>query len=133
MDEVKNTVVGQSPITAEGRNYQIDVLKMVMAVFVFFCHTVVLLDSPVRENLSERYDAFGWVSVHIFFVISGFLMMKSLSKRNYDQENAGRNTIRFVINKFKPIALPYWIANAMFMFMYIAYYIYIYIYTMKQK
>ncbi len=128
MDEVKDTVVGQSPITVEGRNYQIDVLKMIMAVFVFVNHTVIFLDLSVRENLEVRYSSFGWVSVHVFLIISGFLMMKSLSKRNYDQENAGRNTIRFIIDKFKPIALPYWIANAMFMFMYIAYYIYIYIY-----
>ncbi len=126
MDAVK-TAVSECPhqITKE-RNYQIDVLKMVMAVFVFICHTDDLLNSSVRESLDARYDSYGAVSVHIFFIISGFLMIKSLSKRNYDPENAGKNAVKFVVNKFKSIALPYWISNAMYIFMYISYYIYVY-------
>ncbi len=127
MDAVKNAVSECPPQAIKERNYQIDVLKMVMTILVFISHTFVFLNSPVKE-IVERYSAFGWVSVHVFFIISGFLMMKSLSKRNYDPENAGKNAVKFVVNRFKPIALPYWIANAMFAFMYITYYVYIHIY-----
>ncbi len=110
-----------------GRNYQIDFLKMAMSLFVFIDHTKIFFDSTMKENLEARYSSFGWVSVHVFFIISGFLMMKSLSKKNYDPENAGKHSIGFVLNKFRSVALPFWIANAMFMFMYIAYFLHIYI------
>ncbi len=60
-----------------GRNYQIDFLKMAMSFLVFIDHTKIFFDPTTKENLYMRYVAFGWVSVHVFFIISGFLMMKS--------------------------------------------------------
>lgn len=67
---------------------------------------------------------FSWMDVRSYvFLISGFLMVKSILKRHYDKEHAGKNAIVFVMGKFKQIALPFWISNAMMAFMQIAIYI----------
>lgn len=112
------------------RNYQIDVLKMIFTVMIFICHTSYFQPVNNEGNIDGLATAFhsilGWSAVMGFFMISGFLMVKSICKRNYGVDSAGKNSIRFVIDKFKPIALPFWVAGSMYLFCFVIY-IYIYI------
>ena len=114
----------QSKSGAPSRNYQIDALKMLLTILVFICHSYGFLPSGTNDIIIGKLYSFGWMSVQMFFMISGFLMVKSILKRNYDKKHAGKDAMGFVIGKFKAIALPFWISNAMFAFMLIAYYIY---------
>lgn len=90
------------------RNYQIDILKLALSIFVFLSHTNVFIDPNTSVRLPE---SLGWVSVHFFFMISGFLMIKSCSKINCFEGAAGKCAFEFVINKFKKISVSYWIAT----------------------
>lgn len=129
MNDVNALHSAQGKVDNSNRNYQIDVLKMFLIILVFVSHFVFFLPSETSDSIIAKYNALGWVSVQMFFLISGFLMVKSLLKKNYDKEHAGKNAISFVIGKFKPIALPFWISNAMIAFMQIVLYTYIYIST----
>lgn len=95
---------------SSGRNYEIDFLKLIFAVFVIICHTAIF----IKEN--TRIDALfcsylGWIGVWFFFIVSGFLMVESLSKKNLPADNAGKSSLKFVAGKFGGIAAPYLIAE----------------------
>ncbi len=60
------------------RNYQIDVLKFACAICVFFSHTLGFKEVEKGTSVHAYFDHLGWISVHIFFVISGFLMVKNV-------------------------------------------------------
>lgn len=67
------------------RNYQIDMLKLALAVLVLICHTQYFVDP--NSILHEKLDSLGNLSVHIFFIISGFLMVKGVGERNFNPDN----------------------------------------------
>ena len=106
------------------RYYQIDILKLLCALLVFFCHTRGFINSNDILSYQTYFENLGGISVHFFFIISGFLMVRSLDKKDYDGQNAGKYSFDFVINKFKKIGLYYIVALLMILFMQ-----YIYIYT----
>ncbi len=99
------------------RNHQIDFLKLICSFLIVICHSYLIGD----DNALLWFDRMGWVSVHIFFIISGFLMVKSVLKRKYEIKDAGKQSLNFVINKFKAIALPVWMATLMLLVMQITY------------
>lgn len=92
------------------RNYQIDFMKLVFAIFVFINHTSVFIKENTRIN-SMFCSYLGWIGVWFFFIISGFLMVESVTKKNYNSEIAGISSLKFVINKFGGIIVPYLIAE----------------------
>ncbi len=96
------------------RNYQIDFLKLICAFLVVINHTQGF---NIQFHDESWFSNLGWVSVHIFFTISGFLMVKSLKKHNADILDIGKFAFDFVKDKFKRIALPFWIATLMLFFM----------------
>lgn len=109
-----------------GRNYQIDVLKLILAILVLLCHTFFFVDPD-----SVYYDkllSFGGMSVHIFFIISGFLMVKGIDRRKYNPDDAGKCSMVYVVGKFKSIALPCIVSTLIILAGYILINIYIYIY-----
>lgn len=64
------------------RNYQLDFMKFIFTIGVFFSHT--------HELINERTNFYiptglGWISVHFFFVVSGLLMVDSFMRR-YDEK-----------------------------------------------
>lgn len=133
--ETAQTKQTQNPNTKLQRNYQIDVLKMVFTVMVFIDHTGCFTESFRTRDWSQIsidttfafFQHLGYVSVSAFFIISGFLMAKSLTKCNYLQDTPGKSSMSFVINKFKPMALPFWISSAMYLCTLLLYYVYVYI------
>lgn len=76
-----------------GRNYQIVVLKLVCSLLVLLSHTSLLLVS----SLYEKFYNFGWISVHIFFTISGFLMVKKFNEKNIDECSPGKTALDFTV------------------------------------
>lgn len=103
------------------RNYQLDVFKLLFSVLVFISHTDKFIRDDTLFVTKPYVYNMGWVSVHFFFVVSGFLMIKSMEKRNSGVQNAGRYAFDFVIGKFKRLAIPYGVATITVMCMYIVY------------
>ena len=105
-----------------GRNYAIDVLKLGLMGLIFIYHTYDFMED--NTWLRERFfpNGLGWISVHIFFAISGFLMMKSYFRdaEKTPPETSGRNTARFVFRKFTGIAPQYYTALVISWAVYIA-------------
>ncbi len=119
MKTMLNNTSEASAFTAlvKSRNYQIDFLKLICSFLIVICHSYLIGD----DSALLWFDRMGWVSVHIFFIISGFLMIKSVLKKKYEIRDAGKQSLNFVIDKFKPIALPVWTATLMLLVMQIAY------------
>lgn len=103
------------------RNYQVDFLKFILALLVLFSHT----SSFIGENTSLSVgwvENFGFWSVHWFFIISGFLMVNSYFKKQDPSDKPGISSLKFVLRKFKNIALPFgiaWVINYSFKYVYV--------------
>ncbi|MCM1577268.1 MAG: acyltransferase [Ruminococcus sp.] len=82
-----------------------------------------------NEAFRQKLRFFGYIGVHIFFVISGFLMIKSIDKKYKDNTvpEPGRCAFSFVLGKFKAIALPFSVSVLMALAVYVVYNIYMYI------
>lgn len=114
------------------RNYQIDVLKLICAILIFLIHTVQLVDQTDTKLISKMHNI-GWISVlHCFFIISGFLMIQSIEKRNFDPKDAGKHSLNYVLNKYKQIALPFTVAVFISLTAYIALYLLTYLSKTRQ-
>lgn len=59
----------------ERRNYQIDVLKLFFCFMVFLSHTTVFINENTRADFIP--PGCGWLPVHFFFIVSGYLMVNS--------------------------------------------------------
>lgn len=92
------------------RNYQLDALKLLLAVFVFLNHSRPLIGENTRFFSNGYVNCLGAISVQIFFVISGFLMVHSASKKTFDPTNAGKTALQMTVSKFKQFAGQYWAA-----------------------
>lgn len=132
MEAVQTKQIENPNTKCSKRNYQVDVLKMILTVMVFICHTVCFTESFRTKDWSQNstdltyvfHGLMGYVSVNAFFIISGFLMAKSITKHTYLQDFAGKSLMNFVIDKFKPMALPFWISSAMYLCTFFLLYIY---------
>lgn len=116
MAENNTALVDRSNVVVKQRNYEIDALRLLFSIFVFIHHTSVFIGENTRFSLPPTL---GWISVHFFFIVSGFLMVSSVVKRNYDTENAGKHSLEFVISKFKSFAAPYLVAELIAVLIYI--------------
>lgn len=119
------------------RNYQIDVLRMIFTVMIFMCHTFYFQPlnnaSDANNTVTAFHAVLGWTAVMGFFMISGFLMVKSICRRNYEIEKAGKSAIGFVTDKFKSLALPFWIAGAMYLCCFLIIYIYLWTHDLSNE
>lgn len=98
----------ENAVKKPARNYQLDFLKLIFTFFVFISHAgTFFTNKNTRIPFEISWTSFGYVSVHAFFVISGLLMINSLSKANPDRDKTGETALNFVIRKYKGIALPY--------------------------
>lgn len=96
----KSDVSLQSTVAKSERSYELDFLKLLFALFVFWSHTEEFIGKNTRISLPLQL---GSVSVHFFFVVSGMLMAKSIVKRSGDGTDHGKFAISFVLNKYKSI------------------------------
>lgn len=104
--------------SSDGRNYEVDFLKLVFAIFVLINHTSVFIKDNTRID-SMFLSYLGWIGVWFFFIVSGFLMVESVSKKNFASDSAGKSSLRFVIGKFGSIAVPYLIAEFLLVVIYV--------------
>ncbi len=93
-----------------GRNYFIDVVKLVLTVFVFINHTLDFKEGTVWPERFLYTGGLGWICVHYFFVISGFLMVMSFFRRKGEEVSPGKSTAGFIWRKFSSIGLQYYAA-----------------------
>lgn len=106
--------------TRNSRNYAIDIIKLILAVFVFFNHTLDLGHGEVYLSRVLYTADIGWISVHYFFVISGFLMVMSFMRRGARSDSPGRDTASFVWGKFRSIGLEYYVSFFLAFIVYLA-------------
>ncbi|MBQ8182559.1 MAG: acyltransferase [Clostridia bacterium] len=84
-------------------NPEIDLLKFIFSIIIVLYHT---------KNLTAISTAgitilpYGFTGVEFFFIISGFLMVKS--SRKFDVTRLGKSTADFLINKIKSF-YPYFV------------------------
>lgn len=81
------------------RNHYIDLIKIVFALLIVFFH--------IHGDLNLFPG--GRIAVEGFFMISGFLMMRSIAKDKRVTEPLGRSTVRFLAHKWLnllPFLLP---------------------------
>ncbi|MGN0667106.1 MAG: acyltransferase [Huintestinicola sp.] len=94
--------------SSPARNYHLDIYKLVFSIIVFFGHVyshLAISEADLPEGITRK--SMGYVSVQAFFVISGMLMIKSLSKKDISPLTAGKDSLDYLIHKYKSIALPY--------------------------
>lgn len=86
------------------RNGAIEFLRFVFCMVVVICHGRNLGGTP---EIALFADA-GYIAVEFFFFVSGFLMAKSVAKRqNEDCIGLGRETVLFIWKKIKAILVIY--------------------------
>lgn len=82
------------------RNYYIDFIKFIFSVVIVFYHSWILTEPGARG-----YFYYGYLAVDFYFIVTGYLMMLSISKKE-DYLSLGKDTFVFLKNKLFTI-LPY--------------------------
>lgn len=91
------------------KNYEIDMMKLLLALSVFLCHSRILEPPTLLKDIFAKY---GWFSVHFFFMISGMFMAAHYFKAKdaAPAESCGRDSLSYVLNKVKGFAPAYYSA-----------------------
>ncbi len=77
-------------------NPELDLLKFLFSIVVVIYHS-----KYIYAIGSEALLPYGFTAVEFFFIVSGYLMVKSSKK--FDQDNIGKNAMSFVYNKAKAL------------------------------
>lgn len=85
-----------------GRNCTIDLMKFAFTLLIMLYHTM-------------RIFRGGYIAVEFFFLVSGYLMVKSMKRETHHAESLGRETIQFILHKALSI-FPYFIIAWIFSF-----------------
>lgn len=104
------------------RNYELDFLKLFLAICVFISHTYPFINENTKFVMPWRLGA---IAVHFFFIISGMLMADSILKREMTTTEYGKFAGMFVLDKVK--ALAWEVYAALFVF------VSVYVFTVPQK
>ncbi len=82
------------------RNYYIDFLKMVFSIVIVYYHSWVF-----TGNYGSGYFNRGYYAVDFYFIVTGFLFIKSLEKiyNKKSKDPVGLLDIKFVFNKIKEL------------------------------
>lgn len=83
------------------KNAMIQVWRVVFAFLIFACHTGLLPWWTMEETLFRSAS----LGVEFFFILSGFLMLRSAERRPVctPREEIGPETLRFLGKKWKAI------------------------------
>lgn len=106
------------------RNYQLDVLKLFLAMIVFVSHTEKFVGENTTGVTVNWLGLLGWMSVFCFFVISGMLMANSFDNKESDLP-PGKQAFDYVIKKFMGLSSKYWTALLIGVIVFIISYIYL--------
>lgn len=100
MSRAKLSNYSKSKTSGKVRNGKIDFYKLIFAFVVMFYH----------YSCSSKYDneffTKGYIAVEFFFIVSGFLYAKSLSKYDNSNKSELKDSAAFIINKYKAF-FPY--------------------------
>lgn len=85
---------------AKARNGKVDFYKFIFSIVVILYH----FGNAVKYD----YKLFprGYIAVEFFFIVSGFLFAKSLSKYEYNKDTLIKNSLSFMGKKYRSF-LPY--------------------------
>jgi peptidoglycan/LPS O-acetylase OafA/YrhL len=112
------------PPLPEGRLQSIDALRGIAALGVVLYHAVLQTTNAVPDNvfrwpvkLLQFVSAFGYVSVFLFFVISGFCIHLQWARARAQGESPSIKFGSFWRRRFRRLYPPYLIAFALFLLM----------------
>lgn len=88
------------PRALEGRIETLDALRGIAALAVAWFH--FSSSQGLNNNLVRLSGAYGWVGVHIFFVISAFVVPLALYRANYNLQYYGRFLLKRIIRLEPP-------------------------------
>lgn len=83
------------------RNYFIDFMKFIFSFIIVAYHSW-----PFIGFNKPSLFKFGCVAVEFYFIVTGYLMMKSIETKGNKKTNLGISTFEFIKNKLKPV-FPY--------------------------
>ncbi|OSN02098.1 hypothetical protein AU490_01825 [Lonsdalea populi] len=75
----------------------------IAAIMVIFAHTTTAIYNGGIQN-GYRLEDLGTLGVYIFFIISGFIMMKTTHKKTWSPQEAKK----FLIHRINRVIPPYW-------------------------
>lgn len=85
------------------RNYQLDVIKLILALLVVLFHC----GNFIGENTNFTMPvALGWWTVQFFFVISGFLMVNSVMGKNLSPDMPEERSLGYVLRRYRTLCGP---------------------------
>lgn len=102
---------------SSSRSYALNFLKLILILLVFWSHT----DSYIGENTKVSIPrGLGFWCVHVFFIISGMLMVVHFYKKDFsdDSTNPVSKTVKYITSRVKGIAYEYYSA---FLLAFVAY------------
>lgn len=83
----------------------IEVWRFLFACSIVLCHSMYLPQNYNGVNLHVNS-----LGVEFFFILSGFLMARSVFKIDEPCMNIGKETVQFILKKLKPIYIVFLIA-----------------------
>lgn len=109
------------------RNYQLDVLKLFLAMVVFVSHTEKFIGENTTGITVTWLGLLGWMSVFCFFVLSGIFMANSFDNKGStgSELSPGKQAFDYVIRKFVGLSSKYWTALLIGVIVFIAGYVYL--------
>lgn len=107
-------MLGNHKVLTDTESAQLDSLRGVSAIAVIFGHANQLLVAPTYDKASIYFGLLAQSAVMVFFVLSGFLIAKSISK-NIDR-NAGSFSIWQYINDRALRIIPALIFSSLLIF-----------------
>lgn len=111
--EVKNT--SGSRLTVRHRNGEIEVLRFLFSVIIVIYHC-----NPFYGKGFPFYG--GALAVEFFFLVSGYLMMQTIDRRNKQGASTGlgKETVEFILKKIK-VLMPEFIVAWIIAFIFVVY------------
>lgn len=86
--------------STKARNGKVDLLKFIFSLVVIIYH----FGNAVKYD-NELFNR-GYIAVEFFFIVSGFLFAKSLSRIEYKEDTVITDSLRFMGKKYKSF-MPY--------------------------
>lgn len=87
------------------RNGKIELLRFLMCLVITLMHTKEFI-SKSSQHIAIR----GYLAVEFFFLVSGYLMMQHIFKKEESNKDLGKDTWSFIANKIKSMIPNYYVS-----------------------
>jgi peptidoglycan/LPS O-acetylase OafA/YrhL len=89
--------------TSDNRLFELDALRGIAAIAVVLFHYTFGIDNGTKNFDPDKfYFSYGYLGVHLFFLISGFVIFMTLDKT--------KKPLDFIISRFSRLYPAYWAA-----------------------